>query len=51
MIVCGHSIISPMLVGEAAQSTHQAMPRKAEQTTWMTTGISPNCETVYLPAP
>jgi len=45
MIVCGHPP-----GGAAALATHQAL-KGSGQTTMMTTGCKPYCETVNLPAP
>jgi carbonic anhydrase len=45
MIVCGHPPC-----GAAALATHQAL-KGSGQTTMMTTGTKPYCETVNLPAP
>jgi hypothetical protein len=45
LIVCGHSVGN-----EAAHPTHQAL-QESGQTTMMTTGAEPYCETVNLPAP
>jgi hypothetical protein len=50
MIVCGHSIISHA-DGRSGPINSSSHAKEGGQTTWMTTGIAPNCETVYLPAP